>query len=119
MLVLYYCDVYMYVRMVTHIARVWINRVRLPILLVVSSTGKINISLSAFAPANLVSRGGLAKPVPRQPANLHIQAESGAYLRDSSRVPRQRLFIYLKPPYAIAGQSRVYRVTQLRTDGVH
>ena len=28
--------------------------------------------------------------------------------------------IYLfKPPYAASGQSRVYRVTQLRTDGVH
>ena len=32
--------------MVTHIARVWINRVRLPILLVVSGTGKMDISLS-------------------------------------------------------------------------
>ena len=30
--------------MFTHIARVWINRVRLPILLVVSRTGKINMS---------------------------------------------------------------------------
>ena len=34
--------------MVTHIARVLINRVRLPILLVVSQTGKMNMSLSAF-----------------------------------------------------------------------
>ena len=41
----------------SHIARVRINRVRLPILLVVSRTGKINISLSPFAPENLVSRG--------------------------------------------------------------
>ena len=32
---------------------------------------------------------------------LHTQAESGAYLRDSSRVPRRRPFIYVKPPYAI------------------
>ena len=32
---------------------------------------------------------------------LHTQAESGAYLRDSSRVPRRRPFVYLKPPYAI------------------
>ena len=32
---------------------------------------------------------------------LHTQAESGAYLRDSSRVPRRRPFIYIKPPYAI------------------
>ena len=76
--------------MVTHIARVWINRARLPILHVVSSTGKINISLSAFVPENLVSRDGFGSPVPRQPAHLHTQAESGAYLRDSSRVPRRR-----------------------------
>ena len=86
---------------VTHIARVWINRVGLPILLVVSLTGGTNISLFALAPENLVSRDGLGNPVPRQPAHLHTQAESGAYLRDSSRVPRRRPFIYLKLPYAI------------------
>ena len=45
-----------------------------------------NISLSAFAPENLVSRDGFGSPVPRQPAHLSTQAESGAYLRDSSRV---------------------------------
>ena len=50
-------------------------------------------------PENLVSRDGFSRPVPRQPAHLHTQAESGAYLRDSSRVPRRRPFI--KPPYAI------------------
>ena len=62
----------------------------------------MNISLSAFAPENLVSRDGLGSPVPRQPAHLHTQAESsGAYLRDFSRVPRRRPFIYFKPPYAI------------------
>ena len=84
-----------------HIARVWINRVRLPNLLVVSWTGKNNISLSAFAPENLVSRDGFGSPVPRQPAHLHTQAEPGSHLRDSSRVPRRRPFIYFKPPYAI------------------
>ena len=47
--------------------------------------------LSAFAPENLVSRNGFGSTVPRQPAHLHTQAESGAYLRDSSRVPRRRL----------------------------
>ena len=52
-------------------------------------------------PKNLVSRDGFSRPVPRQPAHLHTQAESGAYLRDSSRVPRRRPFIYLKPPIAI------------------
>ena len=64
-----------------------INRVRLPILLVVSSTGKMNISLSPFAPENLASRDGFGSPVPRQPAHLHTQAEFGPYLRDFSRVP--------------------------------
>ena len=32
---------------------------------------------------------------------LHTRAETGAYLRDSSRVPRRRPFINIKPPYAI------------------
>ena len=65
-------------------------------------------------PENLVSRDGFSRPVPRQPAHLHTQqAESGAYLRDSSRVPRRRPFIYLNR-HTPSGQSRVYRVTQLR-----
>ena len=51
-------------------------------------------SLSPFAPENLVSRDGFGSPVPRQPAHLNTQAESGAYLRYSSRVPRRRPFIY-------------------------
>ena len=37
----------------------------------------MNISLSLFAPENLVSRDGFgSSPVPRQPAHLHTQAES-------------------------------------------
>ena len=48
----------------------------------------------------MVSRDGFGSPVPRQPAHLHTQAESGAYLLGSSRFPRRRPFIYLKPPYA-------------------
>ena len=61
----------------------------------------MNIPLSPCVPENLVSRDGFSRPVPRQPAHLHTQVESGAYLRDSSRVPRRRPFIYFKPPYAI------------------
>ena len=61
----------------------------------------MNISLSPFAPENLVSRDGFGSPVPRQPAHLHTQAESDAYLRDSSRGLRRRPFIYFKPSYAI------------------
>ena len=60
---------------------------------------KINIPLSPCVPENLVSRDGFSRPVPRQPAHLHTQAEPGAYLRDSSRVPRRRPF--MKSPYAI------------------
>ena len=58
-----------------------------------------NIPLSPCVPENLVSRDGFSRPVPRQPAHPHTQAESGAYLRDSSRVPRRRPF--MKSPYAI------------------
>ena len=45
------------------------------------------IPLSSCVPESLVSRDGFSRSVPRQPAHLHTQAESGAYLRDSSRVP--------------------------------
>ena len=79
----------------------------------------MNISLSPFAPEDLVSRDGFGSPVPRQPAYLRTQAESGAYLRDSSRVPRRCPYSYLNRHNTPSGQPRVYRVTQLRTDGVH
>ena len=78
----------------------------------------MNISLSLFTPENIVSRDGFGVPVLRQPAHLHTQAESGAYLRDCSRVPRRRPFIYLNR-HTPSGQSRVHRVTQLRTDGIY
>ena len=50
----------------------------------------MDISLVPFAPENLVTRDGFGSSVPRQPAHLHTQTEYGAYLRDSSRVPRRR-----------------------------
>ena len=78
----------------------------------------INISLSPFAPENLVSRDGFGSFLPRQPAHLHTQAESVIYLRDSSRISRRRPFIYLNH-HTPSGRSRVYRATHLRTDGVH
>ena len=40
-----------------------------------------SIPLSPCVPENVVSRDGFSRPVPRQPAHLHPQAESGAYLR--------------------------------------
>ena len=48
----------------------------------------------------------------------HTQAESGAYSWDSSRFPRRRPFIYLNRQTPL-GQSRVYRVTQLRANDVY
>ena len=36
-----------------------------------------NIPLSPFVPENLVSRDGFNRPVPRRPAHLHTQTESG------------------------------------------
>ena len=111
-LCIYVC---IYVCMVITYSRVWINRVRLPIN---PARGQMNreknIPLSPCVPENLVSRDGFSHPVPRQPAHLHTtQAESGAYLRDSSRVPRRRPF--MKPPYAIglvpslSGRAIAYR----------
>ena len=75
-----------------------------------------NIPLSPCVPENLVSRDGFSRPVPRQPAHLHTLAESGAYLRDSSRFPRRRPF--MKPPYAI-GSVPSLSGHAMRTDGVH
>ena len=49
---------------------------------------------------------------------LHTQAELGAYSRSFSRFLRWRPFISLNR-HTPSGQSRVNRVTQLRTDGVH
>ena len=64
-----------YMVIITYSKKEW-----LLILLVVSWIGKINISLSPFVPENLVSRDGFGSPVPPQPAHLHSQAESSAYL---------------------------------------
>ena len=77
-----YC---MYVRSHRRSSRVLIDQ---PVKVTNCARGQlnreINIFLSAFAPENLVSRDGFRSPVPRKPAHLHSQSESGAYLRDSS-----------------------------------
>ena len=62
--------------------------------------GQLNRENNIPLPENLVSRDGFSRPVPRQPAHLDTQVESGAYLRDSSRVPRRR-------PYETAIRHRV------------
>ena len=96
----------MYVWMVTHVARqeyifIWINRGYQSCTWSAEQGKLIFPCPRSFAPENLASRDGYGSPVPRQPAHLHTQAESAAYLRDSSRVPRRRPFIYFEPPYAI------------------
>ena len=50
---------------------------------------------------------------------FYTNAESGAYSRYSSRVPRRRRPLYFCQHHTPSGQSRVYRVTHLRTDCVH
>ena len=72
----------------------------------------------SFAPENFVSRDDFGSPLPRQPAHLHTQSESGVYVRDSSRVPLRRPIIYFNC-HTPSSHSRVCRVTQLRTDVVH
>ena len=68
--------------------------------------------------SEFASRDRFSSSVPRQLAHLHTQAKSGTYLRDSSRIPRRRPFINLNR-HTPSGQTRVYRVTQLRTYGIH
>ena len=77
---------------------------------------EINISLPLLAPEKMVSRDGFGSPVPRQPAHLHAQAESGGYLlRDSSRFPWWRPFMCLNRHTTPSGQSRVHRVSHAIT----
>ena len=96
-------------------SRVWINSVRLPTLLVVSSTGNNNTSLSPFAPENFVPRDGSAVPSRVVLLILHTQDESGAYSPVSSRFPRRRPFIYtanryrVSPYYSLSGHAIAYR----------
>ena len=105
--------------MVTHIARVWIKRVRSPILLVISRTEKINVSLSAFAPGNLVSRDGLSTSVPRQPAHISILRLNLVLTYGIPPELRGGVHLFMLNPHTPLGQSRIYGVPPLRTDGVH
>ena len=57
----------------------------------------MNISLSPFAPENLVSRDGFGSLVPRQPTHLHTQAES-----------RAKIFAGFLPISAVASIYTVY-----------
>ena len=62
----------------------------------------MNNPLFPYVPENLVSRDAFSRPVPRQPAHLHTQAESSAHLRNSSRIPRRRPLVPSLSGHAIA-----------------
>ena len=99
--------------------RVWIYRVRLPILLVWSADQGKRIFPCPRSSLEIWSREtGLAVPSRVSLLILHTQAEAGASLRDFFRFPRRHPFSYLNHHTSL-GQSRVHRVTQLRTDGIH
>ena len=104
--------------MVTHIARVWINRVRLPVLHVVGLTGKMNIPCPRSCLRIWSRETGSAVPSRVSPLisilrlNLVLTYEILLEFRGGVH-----LFIYNH--HTPSGQSRVYRVTQLRIDGVH
>ena len=94
----------------------------------------MNISLSPFASENLVSPDRFGRPVPSRPvpsrpvpsrpaparsfSTLRVNMYA-VYSRDSSLFPRRRPFIIRLDRQPPSSQSRVYEVTQLRTDGVH
>ena len=113
----------MYVRMVITLSRVWINRVWLPILLVVSWTGKMSFSLSPVRAWEF----GLARRVrPSHPASARsfptprLNHQSGAYLRDSSRIPRQGRHSPSISSTVIGSVPTAFIGSHIwRTDGVH
>ena len=67
----------------------------------------MNIPLSPCVPENLVSRDGFSRPVPRQPAHLHTQAEFGAYLRDSFLLYAVNACIVSRAPQRLAKMMEV------------
>ena len=70
---------------------------------------------SLFAPESLISRVRFGRPVPRQPAHLpHPQAESGAYLRDSTP-PFRYTFHYNR--HALSASPEFIRSRNYVTDG--
>ena len=87
-----------------------------------SEQRQLIIPLSPYVPESLVSRHRFSRPVPRQPS--HTQAESCAHGIQSCAhgIPpdfRGGVHLFILNRHTPSGQSRVYRVTQLRNDGVH
>ena len=105
MLLQYVCM--LYGTIITHtwytVARVWINRVRLPICSWSAEQGKLIFPCSRSCLRIWSRKTGSAVPSRVSLLTSILKAEFDAYLLliDPSRVPRRHLFIYLKPPYAI------------------
>ena len=112
-IIMYVC---MYVCMVITYSRVWINRVRLPILLVVSWTGKKKFPCPR-ACLRIWSRE-MGSAVPSR-VSLLISILRLNVVLTYGIPPEFRGGVHLWHRHTPSGQSRVYRVTQLRTDGVH
>ena len=72
-----------------------------------------------FAPENLVSRDRFGSPVPRQPAHLHTQAESGALLTGFLPSSAAASIYLFKAPHTIgavpslSGHAIAYRYRSL------
>ena len=106
--------------MVTHITRVWINRVS---KVASPARGQLNRETEYFPVRVRAWEFGLARRVwPSRPASacsfsilrLNLVFTHGISLDFRVDV---HLFIYHR--HTPSGQSRVYRITQSRTDGVH
>ena len=102
--------------MVITYSRVWINRVRLPILLVVSWTGKIILPWPRACLRIWSRETGSAVP---SRVSLLISILRLNLVLTYGIPPEFRGGVHLWNRHTPSGQSRVYRVTQLRTDGVH
>ena len=78
----------------------------------------MNISLSAFVPENLVLRDGFGSP---SRVSLLISILRLNLVLTYGIPPEFRggVHLFILNRHTPSGQSRVYRVTQLRTDGVH
>ena len=95
---------------------VWINRVRLPILLVVSWTGKIIFPCPRACLRIWSRETGSAVPTR---VSLLISILRLNLVLTYGIPPEFRGGVHLWNRHTPSGRSRVYRVTQLRTDGVH
>ena len=109
-------NAFMYVCMVITYSGVWINRVRLPILLVVSWTGKLIFPCPRACLRIWSRETGSAVP---SRVSLLISILRLDLVLTYGIPPEFRGGVHLWNRHTPSGQSRVYRVTQLRTNGVH